>query len=1455
MGGCVIRVGRDGRAPMSRRARNLLAAGTAAVLVAASALVGAVPAFAAPTLGLSKTASVAQVQPGGSYTYTMLAQCSGLTDACINATLTDTVPADVDVTTLPTSNTTRTVTYNATTRLLTVAFISPLPPPSPAGSVGLTAGSSQNIVLGVQLPAASQIADGATISNTASFTATGATPVADTADVTAVVPRVVTPVATKAWSDGSAIAGSGAASAITLGVRNASSSSAQVSQLVVDDTVPAVFDRFDVTGIGPVTFPTGADRVTVLACTVVLSACTDADFTASAPQAGPTLSLPVPAGDVTALRFAFTSSAGTVLPSGGAAGSVDVAITLRSTLRSTGAQYSPTTRDDVQNCTTPSAVDPVAGTVAGAQACATFSVQPAQATIAMGKTFFSDTNGDYTADGNAVLDQNSLVSALVTSRNTSPFAVSTMTITEPSATAPNEFAKLDVSQLRIVFPAGATDATLVIDCGAGDVRTLSFTAPPTTVNQPVPCDSGRAAGVTATFTGAIAQNAVATLGLQGRLNALVTSDDLSTGGSPGVSNCADGTATSSLTGVGSAAANACASVTVLPAFAQVNGVKRAQLPTILPDLPRRFDLSFTNNGTIAATGVVLADPADPTATPNAFTSLQLQSLTLPGTPGAVAELYDPNVGAYVPYDTAILARATGFRVTLAGPLAPGATYALSAQMLLRPGVPVNTQIQNCAAISTATQPSTPFCAPLITVLPQSAGASVQKSISPATSVRPEPGLPGQPVQVKFAAQNTGTLWLKRLQVLDNDTAFFDAVDVTGTVRVNFPPAANRVEVDVCTGACGPTDWLNGPVSASQSPPLNAGVVLSQVRGFRVTFTVNDNSFTIRPGTNFPTTGLCTGASVCIGVTPRATLHSSATTPVPTVLSDTASGGYETTQQNGALAPIPNSSATHTLTAGTASLGFTKTTSNPTAGPGEVIPFTLTATNAGTGPIPDLVIVDPLPAQLTFSPGNPAAPYTIVYTLPSGATQPATVDFTPISDTNGTVTSLHWQFPGWSMVPGARVAITIETTLAPGVVAGQVVEDRAGDSTSRTDATCAPGGQRPGTAVNDPAYGSGTYCTSGATVQTTAGNAFQTEKWVSGDPTLGWLNSVSGELLPAGDASCPRLTVGGEQFTRYPCVARVTPGQGFDFYLRLTNAGTNPATQVRLVDVLPALGDTGVLLTGDQRGTQWEAPPTLLTPVTLTGPGTLTASYTAANPACTTDLNRAPVPCAPSDWALGYSPTAAAFRAFVDFPTPLAPGGSSALRFRMAAPPVEPNASQNEVAWNSFAHTEFFNQGGTIVQLPPTEPIKTGVALVYGSLDITKRVVGSGSGPFDIQYSCSVTPEGGSPVVVASGTESVAAGQTATVANIPSRASCDVWEPSPPGFASSAPDQAHAVHVTIPVSDATEVSVDAVVTNTEDPALAALAFTGASGLGAGILGGLLAAAGLALLALRRRRAVG
>ena len=267
----------------------------------------------------------------------------------------------------------------------------------------------------------------------------------------------------------------------------------------------------------------------------------------------------------------------------------------------------------------------------------------------------------------------------------------------------------------------------------------------------------------------------------------------------------------------------------------------------------------------------------------------------------------------------------------------------------------------------------------------SASASLQKLVSPGSSIRPQAGLPAQTVQLKYRLQNTGTLFLRQLQVTDTDADFFDAVDLTGTVRVNYPPGANRVRVDVCTGACGAGDFVNGAtLDNTQTPPLPAGVAPADIRGIRVTFsarpvaTPNDPAdvYRITPGHQLPHrrrmhAGERLRRRQAARRSPLGARYADAG-----LLSDTATGGFESRQQvPGTLAPIPASTATHQLTTGTAVLQFSKSP-NTTAAPGVPFPFNLRLRNAGTGAVADPVIVEPLPPGIDFSPTDPSSPYRI-----------------------------------------------------------------------------------------------------------------------------------------------------------------------------------------------------------------------------------------------------------------------------------------------------------------------------------------------------------------------------------------------------------------------------------------------------------------------------------------------
>ncbi|MGI3782851.1 MAG: hypothetical protein ACRYG2_18990, partial [Janthinobacterium lividum] len=103
---------------------------------------------------------------------------------------------------------------------------------------------------------------------------------------------MVRPVTTKAWSDGSAVAGTDEASTITLGVRNASSTSAEVSALTVTDAQPATFESFDLTGVQIAAYPAGADTAQLLVWVRAVSACGDADHVAGPTTTGTEPALP-----------------------------------------------------------------------------------------------------------------------------------------------------------------------------------------------------------------------------------------------------------------------------------------------------------------------------------------------------------------------------------------------------------------------------------------------------------------------------------------------------------------------------------------------------------------------------------------------------------------------------------------------------------------------------------------------------------------------------------------------------------------------------------------------------------------------------------------------------------------------------------------------------------------------------------------------------------------------------------------------------------------------------------------------------------------------------------------------------------------------------------------------------------------------------------------------------------
>lgn len=1403
----------------TRRRRTLatrvLAAAAMALAVMTTGPIGVADAAPAQSqVGITKESSLdgSTVTPGAQFTYTLTVRCSGLTTGCVNQTVTDVLPPGLDVTSLPPSTETREVEYDAPTRTLTVRFIEPLQ--EPVGAIGLNDGATRAFDIGMRLPANTTMLDGAEITNRATTVADNAPEDFDENVLPVSVPREVKPVATKTWADGSAIAGSGEQTTVTLGVRNASSSSVSVAELRVTDVTPATYEHFDLTGVELLSFPAGADRAQLLVCTAAGSSCAaESDWTAGpVVSAIGALGLPggVTAGAVTGVRVVFTDSSGDPLPYDATGGQVRLGLALRDTLRSSGDDLTPTTKLTVSNCAVPGAVDETDTLTSGASVCAPFDVLPDTVLVHTQKSFFADTNGNFTRDTGeyAVVGEDSPVSATVSVRNDSAFPLRHIRITEPDAgAATSEFDKLDATKVRLRFPTGATTAHLVVkyDDGSADLeQDLSATA---TVD--ISRTGTRVKSIEVVYTGvdgdgkpSIAIGATAYLDVHGTLNDDVTNDDLPNGTSPGVVNCAAYRAQADTSdSTGTTSGNACASLPVEARSSGGSGVKSVGQTSVPPGQPIPFTLTLTNNGNVPLVDPVLNDPptdgaGKPRTTDNPFTVLSLVSATVrkdAGTPDVDLEVFDPDADTWVPYaagNTALLARATGVRALVDGELTPTKRVFVDLVTERRAGVPDGVTLSNCFAAGAVGWTGPAVCSAEVTTAPAASGAVLNKSISPGQLPAPIPGVPQQTAQVRLTVANTGNMSAKRLQITDADADFFDAVNFGQVRSVTYPIGANRLQVDALTDG----GWVTGtPVSSGYALP--AGVAAGDVIGVRLTFTNSDGGYSLRPCEGTPTPTNCTGA-VVLDVHPRSTLRSDSEAMPPAELDNSATAGYETRLQTpGTLAPIDPVEATLDLVEGDPQLDVEKTPNSAIA-PGENAPFRLEVTNSGTADLPNVVVTDLLPAGLTFDESyQSGVGYRIVdVQVPAGTEDPPTPTFTTTSDA-GRISELHWSFGDWVMRPGARFAIEIQVRLAPGVTEGLVNTNRMGASSSADDLACAAG---TGTST-DGTFGTGTWCTDSAAVTTKAGAAFEARKWVAGNDALGWWDNRNHEPVAVGASVCPSLTEGGRTYTAYPCVALVNPGDRYDYLLRMVNAGTEPATDMRIIDRFPVQGDKGVVLSGTDRGTQWDNRPRLATEPVLVGSGALTTTYADSEAGvCTADLSMTNA-CGPEMWADDFSADVVAAQMRVHWGTPLAPGAGVSISFSMNTPLEVAQVADPTIAWNSFGHAETTKRAnGSTRVLPPTEPIQVGVATAYGTLHVEKELLANpGDLPvddreFEIDYSCEIEPIGNPAQVVASGTLTLRPGESDEVTGLPGGATCEVWEADAYGGVTNYPEDDPAV---------------------------------------------------------------
>ncbi|MEU5955912.1 DUF5979 domain-containing protein [Streptomyces sp. NPDC047525] len=1403
-----------------RRCRPPLARLVVGIATALSLLfapqAAAVPLAAAPddpqsSVGITKTNDTGgdPLEPGDEFIYTLNGQCSGLTVDCVDFTVTDTLPAGLEVTSLPQSTTTRDVTYDESTRKLTIVYKQTLQ--NPAGETGLRAGQAGTVEVGMRLPADTRLDDGATVTNTARVSADNADPKKDDTDVTVSIPRVVKPVATKTWEDGSAVAGSGEKSTVTLGVRNNSSSSAEVTELSVSDTGEETFEYFDFDSASVTRFPEGADEAHLVVTLADGSTRTGRNI--SSPGELP-LPVGVDAQDVVGFEVVFSDSGGDPLPYDATGGTVEVGLELRDTKRSDGSPLRPTDKITVDNCATPSADEKTDGTVNGAQACDTYDILPDILVLNGTKKFFPDTDGDFSQETgeHAVAGENSPVSTVVDVKNNSPFPVKSITITEPDANATNEFDKIDVDKVRLRFPEGATEAKLTVTYADGTSTTKTYTEN-TTVD--VAKDGTTVTKIQVTYTGVdadgdptIEEGADAGLDLHGTLTDDVTEEDLPSGSSPGVSNCAGFKGDAGRTdGSGTASGTACMDLPVESPHTSGSGEKTVDQTNVPPGQPIPMHLKVTNNGNKPLIDPVLTDPpAGPDGKPTGespFDVLQIDSVSVsPSSAPVTIELWDPAAdggdGAWVAYDasdTALLLRAKGVRASYDGSLPPQSSFTVDVVTERREGVENGETFSNCYSISAGGdyEAGDNVCSPGMTTGPADDSASLNKSISPGELPEYVPGLPRQQADATLTVRNTGNMSAKYLQMTDRDSDFFDAVDLVSIKSNQMPKGADRVRIDAYVDGA----WVNGTPSASAALP--SGVDAGDVTGLRVTYSSTssfNDGYTITP---------CT-ASGCDGVlvftvSPRPALRSNGE-PVPSHLEDTASGRFLTkVEDEDKPKDIDPVDATLDLVKGDPVLSVGKTP-NTVLAPGEDAPFYLKVTNTGTANIPDLVVKDALPPGIAFVDtfdGDGGQPYRIIDTKVPAGTPAVPAPAFDETTSGGRVSGLTWDFSkgddgkAWVLAPGATLTIEIHVRLEAGIDAGDVVTNTMGATSSDPDMTC------DGTAQDDGGFGEGRYCVADATLTAKSGAAFTARKWVSGNDSLGWYNTRTRKVVDVGDDSCLSTTdATGRQYTANPCIALVNPGDRYHYLMRIQNSGTEAGTNMRIDDRFPVQGDKGVIL-DQSRGTAWDKRPTLASRPQLTGPGTMAVSYENDEPLCTDDLDMGGAgstasQCPASTWDDAYSARAVGARMDLAFPTPLAPGGTVNITYAMDTPLDVTENGDPTIAWNSYAHNETTDRAGSPRVLQANEPIQVGVALAYGDLKLVKRIGEHPDQldgalkkvPFTYHVTCVIHPQGRPQRTVLDKDYKVSADKPVTIEGLPAGAECEVWETSARGGSSDHP---------------------------------------------------------------------
>jgi len=192
-----------------------------------------------------------------------------------------------------------------------------------------------------------------------------------------------------------------------------------------------------------------------------------------------------------------------------------------------------------------------------------------------------------------------------------------------------------------------------------------------------------------------------------------------------------------------------------------------------------------------------------------------------------------------------------------------------------------------------------------------------------------------------------------------------------------------------------------------------------------------------------------------------------------------------------------------------------------------------------------------------------------------------------TDSDGN-TVIKFDFTGQTFDENSNVDIKIKTRVKDGTVASTYTNkvyyfdnssrfSCAGDSQKQTDSNDLDG----------DGSSSDEMCMNQRGVAVISAAVLNGSKWIHGD------DSLTPKFIDTTDATqndqCPTVTVNGEDYTRYPCVAQTKKRGTFKYLINFKNSGNLDLDHYVLYDLLPKVGDTGSgePLSNQQRGSEWQ----------------------------------------------------------------------------------------------------------------------------------------------------------------------------------------------------------------------------------------------------------------------------